>query len=165
MLYGVATDDAHDYHAFAPTQRNAGRGWVMVRASTLASDSLMAAMERGDFYASTGVTLAELRRDGPRIALAIRGEPGITYTTQFVGTRRSYDTATVAVRDSAGAHVTRRYSSDIGAVLAEVRGALASYTMRGDEVYVRARVTSSRPKPNPSYPGEMEMAWTQPVRP
>ena len=165
FLYGVATDDAHDYHTFAPAQRNAGRGWVMVRSSTLSPDSLMKAMERGDFYASTGVTLSELRREGSRLRVAVRAEPGVTYTIQFVGTRRGYDTTSAAVRDTAGIPVTRRYSSDIGTVLAEARGTAGTYVMQGDEIYVRARVTSSKTKANPSYPGEVEMAWTQPVRP
>jgi hypothetical protein len=164
-LYGVATDDAHDYHAVAPGQRNAGRGWIMVRASGLAPDALMSAMERGEFYASTGVTLSDLRREGSRLTLAIRGEPGVSYTTQFIGTRRGYDTASLAMQDTTGAPVTRRYSSELGAVLAEVHGTTASYTMRGDEIYVRARITSSRAKANFSYGGEMEMAWTQPVQP
>ncbi|MGQ0713809.1 MAG: PHP domain-containing protein [Gemmatimonadaceae bacterium] len=165
LLYGVATDDAHDYHTFAPTQRNPGRGWIMVRTSMLAPDSLTAAMERGDFYATTGVTLSELRREGSRLTVAVRPAAGATYTIQFIGTRGDYDTATVAMRDSVGTPVTRRYSSDIGAVLAEARGTRASYTMRGDELYVRARVASSKPKTNPSYSGQVEMAWTQPVRP
>ena len=165
MLYGVATDDAHDYHAFAAGQRNPGRGWLMVRTTSLVADSLMRAMERGDFYGSTGVILSALRRDGPRVTLVIKGEAGVTYTTQFIGTRRGYDTASASVRDSAGVPVTRRYSRDIGAVLAEVRGTTVTYTMRGDELYVRARVMSSKSKANFSYGGEMEMAWTQPVRP
>ena len=153
ILYGVATDDAHDYHTFAPAQRNPGRGWIMVRSSTLAPDSLMRAMERGDFYASTGVTLAELRREGARLTLSIKGEPGVSYTTQFIGTRRGYDTVSVAVTDSAGAPVTRRYSSEVGTVLSEQRGTTATYVMRGDEIYVRARITSSKPKANFSYAG------------
>ena len=98
-------------------------------------------------------------------ATAIRPEPGVTYTTQFVGTRAGHDTTSVAVVDSAGTPLTRRYGHDVGAVLAEVQGTSPSYTMRGDELYVRARVVSSRPKGNPSYVGEREMAWTQPVRP
>jgi hypothetical protein len=165
ILYGVATDDAHDYHTFAPEHRNPGRGWIFVRSPTLAADSLMRAMERGDFYASTGVTLAELRREGSRLTLVIREEPGVSYTTQFIGTRAGYDTASVAVKDSSGAPVTRRYSRDLGKVLEEQRGTTATYVMRGDEIYVRARVISSKPKANFSYRGEMEMAWTQPVRP
>jgi hypothetical protein len=165
MLYGVATDDAHDYHEFGSRQRNPGRGWIMVRAPALNADALTRAMERGDFYASTGVTLSSLRRTGPQLTLAIRGDPGVSYTTQFIGTRRTYDTVSVAVRDSAGTLVTRRYSDDVGAILGEVRGTNASYTVRGDEIYVRSRVVSTKPKTNPSYDGEVEMAWTQPVQP
>jgi hypothetical protein len=165
MLYGVATDDAHDYHEFAARHRNPGRGWIMVRSSTLAVDSLMEAMERGEFYASTGVTLSELRREGQRLTLEIKGDPGVGYTTQIIGTRRGYDTASVAMHDSAGVPVTRRYSVDVGTVLGEVRGTTATYTMRGDEIYVRARIASTKYKANPSYDGEMEMAWTQPMQP
>ena len=165
LLYGVATDDAHDYQAVAPAERNAGRGWVMVRSSTLSAGSLMEAMKRGDFYASTGVALSALRREGPRLTLSVREEPGVSYTIQFVGTRQDYDTSSVGVRDSAGVAVTRRYSSDIGQVLGEAKGPAAVYVMQGDELYVRARVISSKPKANASYPGEVEMAWTQPLRP
>src|SRR5687768_3251620 len=80
-LYGVATDDSHDYHRFGSDQRNAGRGWIAVRSSRLDADSLMAGMRRGDFYASTGVALSDVRRDGARLTLAIRPAPGVTYTT------------------------------------------------------------------------------------
>ena len=165
ILYGVATDDAHDYHEFGPRQRNPGRGWIMVRSAAQVADSLMRAMERGEFYASTGVTLSELRRVGQRLTLEIKGDSAVSYTTQFIGTRAGYDRMSVPVRDSAGIPVTGRYSSEVGAVLAEVRGTTASYRMRGDEVYVRARIVSTKPKANPSYDGEVEMAWTQPVQP
>ena len=163
LLYGVATDDAHDYLEFAPARRNPGRGWVVVRSLVLRADSLVAAMERGDFYASTGVELIDVRRDGQRLALSIRAEPGVTYRTQFIGTRIGYDTTSREVRDSAGVPLTRRYSADVGAVLAEVAGPLPSYTLRGDELYVRSRVLSSKVKANSSYAGEVEMAWTQPI--
>ena len=164
-LYGVATDDSHDYHRFGSDQRNAGRGWIAVRSPRLDADSLMAAMQRGDFYASTGVELSDVRHDAGSVTLSIVPSRGVTYTTQFLGTRRGWDTTSVAVRDSAGRAVTRRYSRDVGAVLAEVRGTTATYRFRGDELYVRARVVSSKAKVNGSLPREVEMAWTQPVRP
>jgi len=164
-LYGVGTDDTHDYHRIASDMRNGGRGWIVVRASHLTADSLIAAMQRGDFYASSGVELTDLRRDGNQLSLTIKDAPGVTYATQFIGTRRGWDTTSAAVRDSTGRAVTRRYSADVGAVLAEVPGTSPSYTMRGDELYVRARVVSSRRKPNAAYAGELEMAWTQPMRP
>lgn len=137
----------------------------MVRSPVLDAESLMRAMERGDFYASTGVTLTEVRHEGQRLTVTIRGDPGVTYMTRFIGTRRGYDTSSVAVHDSAGVPVTRRYSQDVGAILSEMLGTTASYTMRGDELYVRARIASTRAKANPSYAGEVEMAWTQPVQP
>ncbi len=164
-LYGVATDDSHDYHVVGRTQRNSGRGWIMVRAPELSPDTLMAAMARGDFYASSGVTLDDVRLDGRRLTLSIRGERGVTYTTQFIGTRAGFDTTTAPVADSTGRPLTRRYSAELGMVLAEVKGAAPSYTLRGDELYVRARVVSSRAKVNPPTAGEVEMAWTQPVSP
>ena len=142
-----------------------GRGWVMVRAGALDPDSLAAAMARGDFHASTGVRLRDVRREGDALIVEIATEPGVEYVTRFVGARPGVDTVGVAVTDSTGRALTRRYDATVGAVLAEVRGGVARYTMRGDELYVRARVTSSKPKANPSFAGEMEMAWTQPVYP
>jgi hypothetical protein len=164
-LWGMATDDAHDYHRSGPERRNPGRGWVMVRAGALDPDSLTAAMARGDFHASTGVRLHDVRQEGDALVVEIAVEPGVAYVTTFVGARRGVDTVGVAVSDSTGRALTRRYDATVGAVLAEVRGGVARYVMRGDELYVRARVTSSKPKANPSFAGEMEMAWTQPVYP
>ena len=57
----------------------------------------------------------------------------------------------------------RRYSKDVGAVLAEAKGPKASYALKGDEIYVRAKVISSKLHPNPSQKGDVETAWTQPV--
>ena len=59
--------------------------------------------------------------------------------------------------------MTRIYSDDIGEVLAVVEGERASYRLEGGELYVRAKVISSRLKENPYAKGEMESAWVQPV--
>ena len=163
VLYGTATDDAHDYHRVGTEFRNPGRAWVMVRADTLTPAALVAAMERGDFYASTGVELEAVERTRERVALRIRAEPGVRYVTRFVGTRRGYDRRATPVRDSLGRPVTPRYGPDVGLVLAEVEGPAPSYRPRGDELYVRAVVTSSKAKANPSVEGEVERAWIQPV--
>jgi hypothetical protein len=45
---------------------------------------------------------------------------------------------------AAGDTLSRRYSDEVGQVLAEVRGPVAEYRFRGDELYVRARVVSSK---------------------
>jgi hypothetical protein len=44
-----------------------------------------------------------------------------------------------------------------------VEGTRASYTLKGDELYVRAVVTSSKPPAVPSYANQKAQAWTQPV--
>lgn len=162
IMYGLATDDAHNYLTYSSTEANPGRGWIMVRAPELTPASIIEAMERGDFYGSSGVALRDLRREGDRIVVEIDPEPGVTYTTRFIGTRRGYDRHSVAVVNAAGDTLSRRYSDEVGVVLAEVAGPAAEYRFRGDELYVRARVESSKVKENPYRQGEVESAWTQP---
>jgi hypothetical protein len=163
VVYGIAADDAHHYLQVDSTLANPARGWVMVRANALAPDAIIAAMEAGDFYASTGVVLADVQRSDSGLALRIEGDPGVTYLTEFVGTRAGFNQETQEVPDVAGLPVTRRYSADIGTVLAEVTGQNPAYRFTGDEIYVRARVRSSRPVDRPVHAGEVQMAWVQPV--
>ncbi len=164
-LFGLATDDSHHYHTNAVGQSNSGRGWVMVRATHLTPEHLIAALEAGDFYATSGVRLRDIRRETNQLAVDIDGAAGVTYTTQFIGTRKGFDPRHEPVRAPNGEalRVTHRYSADVGAVLAEVRGTSASYALRGDEIYVRARIISSKIKINPGVTNEVETAWTQPL--
>jgi hypothetical protein len=130
VLFAVGDDDAHsfkpqdadDYELTRP-----GRSWIMVRADTLTAPAILGAIRRGDFYASTGVILHELSMDAQAIRLAMERPAGDDrrFTTDFIGR---------------GGHV-----------LATVRGLTAEYAIRGDEGYVRARVTDSNGR----------RAWTQ----
>ncbi len=167
VVYGLGTDDGHNYHTNAIGRSNPLRGWVWVRAAQLTPENLIAALEAGDFYSSSGVKLRELRQGANEISLEIEAEPGVTYTTQFIGTRKNYDAKNEPQRNAAGEalRVAHTYSKDIGAVLAEVEGPKASYRLKGDEIYVRAKIISSKPHPNPSQKGDVETAWTQPVVP
>lgn len=164
-LYALAVDDAHHYHRHGVGNSNGGRGWVMVRAQSLTPESLIQAMESGDFYASSGVVLRDVRRSGGKLVVQIQPEPGVKYLTQFIGTPRGFDTKSEPVKGKDGKNLatTRRYSAEVGQVLAEVAGTKASYELKGTELYVRARIISSKDKANPSSAGEKEMAWTQPV--
>lgn len=140
-LYGVATDDSHYYHG---GDVSPGRGWVMVWGKKLGPGELVEAMKRGDFYASTGIELEDFSFRKGVHALKIKPVDGVTYTTRFVGTRKG---------DGA----------QPGEVFAAVGGLEPAYTMTGDELYVRAVVTSSEDHGNPSYKGQKLQAWTQPV--
>lgn len=168
VMYGIAVDDSHHYHKIALGQSNPGRGWVMVRARHLTPESIVLAMEAGDFYATSGVTLRDIRASQRDLTVEIAAEAGVTYTIQFIGTRRGYDPTSELMQPPAGSPARkglphRRYSRDVGAVLAESAGTSATYVFRGDEIYVRAKITSSKPKANGSVAGENECAWVQPV--
>jgi hypothetical protein len=165
VMYGLATDDSHNYHSAVAKASLSGRGWVMVKATDLSANALVAAMEKGDFYASTGVVLKALQSGDGRIALEVKAEAGVEYVIEFIGTRKGYERKTVAVKAADGSEprVTRKYSADVGMVLAAVKGAKAEYVLKGDELYVRARVTSTKPMKSSPVGGEVEMAWTQPL--
>jgi hypothetical protein len=150
-----------------PDKSNSGRGWVMVRAKQLTAESIVHAMEAGDFYVSSGVTLRDVSRGGDTLKVEIQPEAGVTYTVRFIGTREGYSKATETLPSAANEPQRtlphRRYSKDIGAVFAEAKDTVASYTLKGDELYVRAKIISSKRKQNGSVEGELETAWTQPL--
>jgi hypothetical protein len=167
IVYGLATDDAHGYHEWGVGKVNPGRGWVMVKAAHLTPEALVRGIEAGDFYATTGVILDEVVRSGAEYRLAIRAEPGVTYRTQFVATMADarLDAEPRLDKDGKILPVTNTYPADIGKVVAESTDLHPAYTLTGKELYVRAKVTSSRPHPNPYAKGDVEVAWTQPVVP
>ena len=166
-MYGLAVDDSHHYHSHGVGKSNNGRGWVMVRSERLDPASMIAAMEAGDFYASSGVSLRRIERTGNTLRIEVEAEPGVQYTVRFIGTRRGFDTARSPVLSAKGESIraTQRYSDRIGETLAVVVGPRAEYTARGDELYLRAVVSSSKKIANPYRKGETGSAWVQPWRP
>ena len=117
VIFGVATDDSHRYHDFSLEMSNPGRGWVVVRAEELSKDAIVEGLASGEFYASTGVTLADLDLSADLLRLSVEPRADAAYLTRFTGHE--------------------------GALLAESAGLEASYRPRGDEVYVRATVRAS----------------------
>jgi hypothetical protein len=118
LLYGVAVDDAHHFKRPGdPAASGPGRGWVYVRAEALEPRMISEAMDRGDFYASTGVELSDYVADAKHIALKVRATTYSRYRVQFIGRE--------------------------GRVLSEVAESAAGYTFKGDEGYVRAKVIES----------------------
>ena len=142
VLYGIAVDDSHHYHQFDSTKANPGRGWIQVKSRSLTPDSLIAAMERGDFYASSGVKLNAIQFTDKILTIEIADEEGVQYTTEFIGTRSASSNATL---------------------LDSKTGSTVSYSFSGDEMYVRAKIISDKLKENPYATGEFEVAWTQPI--
>lgn len=166
-MFGLATDDSHHYHGQANRDATTGRGWVMVRAKHLNPVSLIEAMNKGEFYSSSGVELLALNFDSDKkvLSLQIKPQDGVTFETRFIGTRKSYDKGSTVQLDAAGKPIraTRVYSNDVGKVLMTSDALEPIYQFAGDELFVRAVVTSSRDHENPSFKDQKEQAWTQPV--
>lgn len=118
MVYGVAVDDAHTFKDPAnPKVAAPGRAWIVVRAARLDARTLLEAVERGDFYASTGVVLDDVRATPASLAVQVRAETTSKYRIQFIGRG--------------------------GQVLSDVAEPSATYAFTGGEGYVRARVLDS----------------------
>ena len=165
IFYGLATDDAHSYYNFKVGTANSGRGWVMVYGHALKDEDIVNALIAGDFYSSSGVLLDDLNISDNQIKVAIKDEPGIVYTTQFIGTPMNADTSSSPIADDNGQslHISRVYSNEIGQLLFETNENPAIYHFKKDELYVRVKIISNRKHSNPYAEGDFEMAWTQPV--
>lgn len=148
LLFGIATDDSHEYHGKKGSRP--GRGWVMVKSRYLTPEHLIKAMKRGDFYASSGVTLQDItfKQESQTLSVKIAPVEGATYTIEFIGVPRS---------DAEHGHVHG------GEIFKSVDGTEASYQLADDQWYVRAVVTSDQPHADPSFSDQKQQAWTQPV--
>ena len=116
-VYGIAVDDAHEFKQFGPERSNPGRGWVEVLAAELSEEALLASLERGDFYASTGVKIEALARGNGRIELRVDPRGDEKYRTRFIGQG--------------------------GQILEEVIGLEASYRLSPADSYARASIVDS----------------------
>lgn len=117
-IYGIAVDDAHHFQGeFAAERSNPGRGWIAVRAARLDAGEILRNLEAGQFYASTGVELADVVVTPSTLAVHIRQRGDFRYRTEFIGSG--------------------------GRVLARSDANPAVFTLTGSEAYVRARVLDS----------------------
>ena len=118
LLYGIAVDDAHTFKDPGnPDVAGPGRGWVVVRAATLAPRAILEAMERGDFYASNGIELVDYEVTAKSMTVVVKKNSYAKYRIQFIGRG--------------------------GALLHEALDSPATYGFRGTEGYVRAKVLDS----------------------
>jgi hypothetical protein len=86
-LWGVASDDAHDYRADGGGKYPAGGAWIMVDAPRHPA-AIVDAIREGRFYASTGVTLARAGVVGAALVVEVdEGSPG-DHVIRFIGAGR-----------------------------------------------------------------------------
>ena len=118
-IFGAAVDDSHNFREeFTIDRANPGRAWVAVRAPALTRDAIVAALDAGDFYASTGVQIRDVRKEPGALVVELpQPTNNRRYRVVFIG--------------------------DGGKVLATSHDNPARYTFTGSEKYVRARVEDS----------------------
>jgi hypothetical protein len=118
LVYGIAVDDAHVFKEPGnPLVSGPGRAWVVVRSPRLEPRAILDAMERGDFYASTGVVLSDVQATPGSLSVSVTVESTSKYRIQFIGKG--------------------------GRILQEATEPKATYSFVGDEGYVRAKVLES----------------------
>lgn len=170
ILYGLGSDDAHYYDA-ERINRDGGVGdaWVMVHAEALTSEHLIAAMRRGDFYATTGVLLddAAFTPEDKTLRIKVKAEEGVHYRIHFITTKQGFDQAVTEIaspaQDKRPARTIPVYSEDIGRTVKTVEGTEAEYVLAADDLYVRARIESDKPsKFTVHFHPPVQTAWTQP---
>lgn len=128
LVFGVADDDSHYFKRIGdPTVPTPGQGWIFVRAAELTAAAIIDGLKKGEFYASTGVELSDYQANNKQVVITIKEERSSKYRVQFIGSG--------------------------GRVLSEAVASPATYTIKGNEGYVRAKIFESNGK----------MAWTQPV--
>lgn len=128
LVFGIADDDVHTFKRFDdPAAARPGQGWIYVRAPSLDLAAIVNALKKGDFYASTGVELADYQAGPKQMVVTVKPHQWSKYRIQFIGRG--------------------------GRILSESDTTPATYSIKGDEGYVRARILESNGK----------KAWTQPV--
>jgi hypothetical protein len=114
-LWGLAVDDAH----WRDGDRDAGLGWVWVKAAELSEGAILEALAQGYFYASSGPEIHGLVLEGER--LRVRCSPAVS--VDFVGS----------------GHYSRRIAAPAGQTLEE-----ASFQLKRAQQYVRVAVQDAR---------------------
>jgi len=117
-IFAVAADDSHYFKVLGePFGSHPGKGWIVVRAAKLDAKAILDAIARGDFYASSGVSIADYVVEGDTLTVTIEARNGARYRTDFIGPH--------------------------GRILGTSTDVRATFSLPEDVAYVRARVTDS----------------------
>ncbi|MDZ7608071.1 MAG: CehA/McbA family metallohydrolase [Cyclobacteriaceae bacterium] len=151
-IYAVSSDDAHYFHEWGPEISNPGRGWVMVKAPELTPTAISNAMEKGDFYATSGVILSKVEI----------GNGYYNISVDVIATRNATSSEYVAGyrTDHKSAGYTIELIADGGEVIEKINGTSAWFDAPVNHKYIRAKITYTR---STEEGGEQFFAWTQPL--
>ena len=152
VIYGVSSDDAHTFQKMEPKLSNPGRGWVMVRAAELAPKAISDSIDRGEFYASAGVMLSEVRVTGGeyKVVADVRATEAEVEKPELLGK--------LVQGEREGWRVD--FIGPFGKVVRSVAGHEAALKRDKSLAYLRAKITYTR---RTDAALVQYAAWTQPA--
>ena len=117
-IFGVATDDAHNLKTWGRRRSNPGRAWIMIESTEPTRAALLASLDAGRFYASTGVVFESLSLDEGRLRYRLTRDGDERFDLEVIGQG--------------------------GKVLARPDALEGEYKLGEGDLYARLRVRSSR---------------------
>ncbi|MDB4954045.1 MAG: hypothetical protein JWO36_1614 [Myxococcales bacterium] len=90
-MWGVASDDAHDYKGNKGAKYPAGGAWVVVKARR-DPQAILEALAAGHFYATTGISLDHAEVDGSELVVEVSASESGQFTIQWIENGKLVDT-------------------------------------------------------------------------
>lgn len=180
LLFGTGSDDTHCYrgesHGGMLMPFNA---WILVRSPSLDAESIIGAMETGDFFACEGLEPEDVSFEpsSGTLSVSVAARPGVAQAIRFIVSKKDFSEVpvrTMRVRpptetdNPCHERTIRVYDDRIGMVAKSVHGGVgqavrASYTLAPDDLYVRARIEApGQPLCTANMHPRCLAAWTQP---
>lgn len=181
LVYGIGTDDTHNYRGEKANMCIPGNAWSLVRSESLDAASLIAAMDCGDFVTCEGLEPEDVDFDPSAARLEVSiGASDAPRTIRFIVSKRDFAETPVGkmtVRPGKYKDVTQYqreiaiYDKKIGCVAKTVEvpsgeAVRTGYALRDDDLYVRARIEEkgSTVCTAALHPRNLRVAWTQPYQ-
>lgn len=82
QIFCTMCDDCHERHGTEGPYSDMFGGWVMINADRLGYDTIMSALQKGDFYASQGPEIKSLVRDGDTVSIETSAAASIALSTK-----------------------------------------------------------------------------------
>lgn len=120
-IYCTAADDNHNYNPLQSKQNDSCGGWVCINAEKLEYNEVMSALQKGNFYASTGPQIFSLVRSEMQVEITCSPAQKIDLITR-------------------GRRTDCRHATDEKGILS------ASFPLKETDGYFRLRITDNQGK-------------------